>query len=632
MTKKIAKSPFSRASSRLPRWDLSQLYPGIDSDELLADMERVEEMAAEFKESYEDKIGNMTGEELAEALSEYEGISALSSKILRYGALLVHENSGNAVHTAIVDACYARVCKELDFFDSAVMEMDNNDLLTKLRAPELAKYAPWIAGFRSGSADLPGSSAIKLSSNYQDTNDAALARIYSETIESIGQIREEEGVEELFARISNPNYSTRERGKWRNSLAAALAPHGLRLAAVYNAVAQNNWTEAAIRKCERPDQLTNIQAGLTQEIVESMQNAIKDAYPRVSHRLYAWKAKVYGVDKLKRAMAEAAIYKLPKKAMSGYKFDFAKTTVIDAARKFSPKIGRIVESLFAENRVDAEPRHNKNPHGFAMPVGGGELPFLLLNYRGSFSDVITALAHECGHGAQFALVGNKNTPLVSDVSHPVAEIASLFMEMLVFDEMMKKESVQARKNQLLMTRVEDMINTSLGMASDNSFELHAHDLRKQGPLTAEKMSELWIDCVNEYRGPAVETDALDKVYWMRREHIFTDPFYLSAYPFAQLSVLCLYKRFKEACTEGRDARREFVDKMVNMLEAGSTRSIKDLFRPFDLDPTAAEFWQEGIAQLEKYVDDLEQMDISQSPLAETRKTARARPQAMPKKK
>jgi len=62
-------------------WDLSDLYPGMDSKELKKDKKRVIELSNKFNDSYRGKISEMSHKEFAVAISEYEEIIQIMGRI-----------------------------------------------------------------------------------------------------------------------------------------------------------------------------------------------------------------------------------------------------------------------------------------------------------------------------------------------------------------------------------------------------------------------------------------------------------------------------------------------------------------------------------------------------------------------
>jgi oligoendopeptidase F len=72
----------------LPTWDLSDLYPGQDSDALKADLDRMDKASKDFYKSYNGKLASLEGATLGSAIAQYETIDETLSRIMSYAHLV----------------------------------------------------------------------------------------------------------------------------------------------------------------------------------------------------------------------------------------------------------------------------------------------------------------------------------------------------------------------------------------------------------------------------------------------------------------------------------------------------------------------------------------------------------------
>jgi oligoendopeptidase F len=290
-----------------------------------------------------------------------------------------------------------------------------------------------------------------------------------------------------------------------------------------------------------------------------------------------------------------------------YTFDEARKIILRAFKKFSPKFERVARKFFDENHIDAQPRPDKETGAFSLATGPNNLPYIFMTYTGGIEDLIT-LGHELGHGVHQVLAEKARGLFLSEMSTTVSETASIFAEMVVFEELLRSEKDPARKKKLLMDKTEGMILNGLQQLSYYDFEMRVHEERKKGELTAEQISDIWVDTQKQYFGPSVQTDEYDRYYWMVVPHFYDSPFYVYSYSFAQILVSGLYQVAKTAEKEGQAAKEEFVENYIGLLETGITRNFYEMFQPFDLDPETPEFWQHGLSLIDKYLNELEKLD------------------------
>lgn len=588
----------------LPEWDLSRLYKGLDDKKLARDMRRVDVLTDKFVKEYEGTVAWMSGEELGNAIAEYEKIEEQRGRITRYLGLLEMQSIHNVSRTGAAQKWAEQAGARTMFFEEGIQELKESDLMTKMMSPELARYAPWLAAVRAGNRHPMPEGLDDTQSGYAD-NLAAWRRFYSETIADMTVMHRgrAKSFNALQDKMGEGTMEEKERDATRALLGAEMKRQADTFAMIYNAITGDGLIDAQRRGYTRPDQEVNNQNNLDNETVDLMFDTVKASYARLSHRYYRWRAGQMALEKIPAADVRAA---LPEEETRRYSFDEARRTVLRAFRRFSPRFARIAEKIFREGHVDAAPRDGKTPGAYAAPVGPSSLPYIILTHSGKAESVADTLGHEIGHGVHYALVEKSRGYFMSDVSTPLAETASVFAEMLVFDELLRQARTPGEQKGLRAARVENMLSTCLQQLSYYDFEKRVHDKRKDGELTAEEISDIWVDTQREYYGPAVaDGDDYDRYYWTQVPHFFDTPFYVYSYALAQQLVSGLYRCYKEAEAEGDDARAAFVENYMTLLESGTTKNLYETFRPFDLDPETPAFWEAGLDLMEKYIDELE---------------------------
>jgi oligoendopeptidase F len=332
------------------------------------------------------------------------------------------------------------------------------------------------------------------------------------------------------------------------------------------------------------------------EVVEALVEAVRAAYPRLSHRYYKLKAKWLGKEKLAHWDRNAP---LPTSDNRVIPWVEAQDTVLTAYGKFSPKMAEIARRFFDDRWIDAPTRPGKAPGAFAHPTVPSAHPYVLVNYQGKTRDVMT-LAHELGHGVHQVLAG-PNGALMAPTPLTLAETASVFGEMLTFKSLLAKAATPAEKKSMLASKVEDMLNTVVRQIAFYNFERKVHTERRQGESTSERLNEIWLEVQGESLGPAIEFAPGYETFWTYIGHFIHSPFYVYAYAFGDCLVNSLYARY-ELANEG------FQDKYFALLAAGGTKHHTELLAPFGLDATDPQFWSLGLGVIEGMIDELEKLE------------------------
>jgi len=323
---------------------------------------------------------------------------------------------------------------------------------------------------------------------------------------------------------------------------------------------------------------------------------VRDAYPKLSHRYYAIKAKWLGMDKLKYWDRNAPLPEEPQQIIG---WNDARDTVLTAYGDFSPRMAEIAGRFFDDGWIDAPVREGKQQGAFSHPTVPSAHPYVLLNYQGKPRDVMT-LAHELGHGVHQVLAG-KQGALMAPTPLTLAETASVFGEMLTFRKLLDQAPSARERKALLAAKVEDMLNTVVRQIAFYCFERQVHTERREGELTSERLGEIWMDVQRESLGPAIELKPEYETFWSYIPHFIHAPFYVYAYAFGDCLVNSLYAVYEKA-----DAG--FAERYLEMLSSGGTKHHRELLKPFGLDASEPHFWSMGLKVIEGFIDELEEMD------------------------
>ena len=145
-----------------------------------------------------------------------------------------------------------------------------------------------------------------------------------------------------------------------------------------------------------------------------------------------------------------------------------------------------------------------------------------------------------------------------------------------------------------------MINTVIRQISFYDFEYRVHEKRKNGELTTESISKIWMDVSKESLGDSFIYDERYESFWSYVPHFIHSPFYVYAYAFGDGMVNALYSTY-------RSGMSDFAKEYLNLLSAGGSKPHKELLSPFNLDLSKKTFWLKGIKVLKNLVDELDSL-------------------------
>ncbi|MBM3517465.1 MAG: M3 family oligoendopeptidase [Alphaproteobacteria bacterium] len=578
-----------------PSWDLSDLYPGRESALFRDDLAAAAKAARDFRARYAGLVTALDGPALGAAIAAYEVIEEKLGRLTSYAGLsYAADLSDPALGRFFQDTQEAvnAITTDLLFFALELNRIDDDVLAARLgSAPALARYRPWLRDLRAFRPYQLDEARESLLHEKEVSGRTAWTRLFDETLAQlmVPVAGAELPLEAALHRLSDKDPESRRAAA--AGLDAVFAANIRLLALITNTLAKDKAIEDKVRGYPSPAMARHLANRVEPEVVEALVAAVRAAYPRLSHRYYALKARWLGKERLEHWDRNAP---LPETDDRLYGWDEARALVLDAYRRFSPELAETGERFFAHPWIDAPVRKGKSPGAFAHPTVPSVHPYLLLNYLGKTRDVMT-LAHELGHGVHQVLAARQG-PLMAETPLTLAETASVFGEQLTFRALLAEAPAPARRA-LLAAKVEDMLNTVVRQIAFYEFERLVHAERHAGELAVERLGALWLGVQQESLGPAFHFAPPYANYWCYIPHFVHTPFYVYAYAFGDCLVNSLYATY-ETAPEG------FAAKYLALLAAGGTLRHRELLAPFGLDASDPGFWSRGLGLIERFIDDL----------------------------
>ncbi|MBX9574703.1 MAG: M3 family oligoendopeptidase [Caulobacteraceae bacterium] len=591
-------APFKSPDADAPLWDLSDLYASREDARIAADLEAARAAVAE--------MGGLEGE-LVAARGEPAELSARLDR-----AIALYEQASDALGGI---AAYAFLAASTARDDAAAQgfEADVREKITAVATPTVwltleinrleeaeieaalaahagvARWRPWLRRVR---AQKPHELSPELETYLAERMpiSAQWPRLFDETLAALKVGKEGLTLAEALNRLSDPKPARRKAAA--EGLTEALKGEARTLALVLNTVAAEKALEDRKRGFARPADGRHLANEVDGEAVDAMAEAVAQAYPRLSHRYYALKAKVLGKPALDHWDRNAP---LETKAPRTFDWGQGREVVLDSFAALGPEFADRARGFFDRPWIDARARPGKQSGAYAHPVTANRHPYVFLNWMGERRDVLT-LAHELGHGVHQTLAADQGT-LLADTPLTLAETASIFAEGLTFDRLLTEASPAERRG-LLAGKIEDGLNTVVRQIAFHRFETRFHDERASGELSVERIGRIWLEEMGASLGPAVTLNEGYDVWWAYVSHFVHSPFYVYAYAFGDLLTAALMET-RRADPEG------FTPLYRDLLAAGGTRTYVEALKPFGLNPRDPAFWLIGTKRLERLVDEFE---------------------------
>jgi oligoendopeptidase F len=596
----------SGGPQNLPVWNLDDLYPGLDSPAVKADLDRAMADAVAFESDNKGKLAETLAQPggaaaLAAIIRRYEVLEELIGRLYSFAGLVYAGDSDTTAHAKFYGDVQDRLTTasaHLLFFGLELNAIDEAVLDAALADPELGHYRPWLEDVRRGKPYELEPRVEQLFHEKSVTGRGAWNRLFDETVAALRVGVEGEDasltLEAALNRLQDPQEARRKAAA--EGLAATFKGETRTFSLIMNVLAKDKEISDRWRGFQDVADSRHLANRVEREVVEALVSSVREAYPRLSHRYYAMKARWLGKDQLDFWDRNAP---LPDSDEREIGWEVARDTVLAAYGRFSPQLADLGRNFFDKPWIDAPSRPGKSPGAFAHPTVPSVHPYLLLNYQGRVRDVMT-LAHELGHGVHQMLAA-PNGALMAPTPLTLAETASVFGEMLTFQSLLDGAKDPKTRRAMLAAKVEDMLNTVVRQIAFYGFERRIHLERRDGELTADRIGEIWMEVQGESLGPAIRLGPGYETFWCYIGHFVHSPFYVYAYAFGDCLVNSLYAVYE-------DAPAGFAEKYFALLKAGGTRHHSELLAPFGLDARDPAFWQKGLSVIERMIDELEAAD------------------------
>ena len=608
------------------RWDLSDVGGTDGIDDRLAGLDRRVGAFERLRKSLDGgmdqkRFGSILGR--IERIAEESGLASAAAG-LRYAADTQSEDA--TALAARIDRFGASVGNRMLFFDLWWEKSVDEGNAGRLAAGS-GELRHHLEQMRRAAKHTLSEPEEKIINTLDVTGASALARLYDKITGAFRyDVRTGRGPggrpvrrgltrEEVAALVRSPSVAAR-RGAYGSLLSTFSASRGV-LADIYRSIALN-WADEKVgmRGYASPISATNMGNDIDDSTVESLLGACRRGASefRAYHRV---KARLLGAGTLSRYDLYAPAPSAPGAAAEKYTYDEAVRAVLGAFGRFSADLEAHARRVVDRGHIDSEVRAGKRDGAFCSSPTPRTVPYILLSYTGERSDVFT-LAHEMGHAVHSMAAAGRSI-LVHDAPLPLAETASTFAELLLYDSLSSPdggvEAGRRRRQQIVRVAVEhldELYATVVRQSFFTSFEQKAHELvggkgggaagsgkkaGAAGTATADAISDAYMSTLSGQFGRSVDVPRAFADEWVSIPHFFHSPFYCYSYSFGNLLALALYQRYKK---EGES----FAPVYTQILAAGGSKKPEDLLAEHGLDITGERFWREGFGYVADRVREL----------------------------
>lgn len=577
------------------KWNLSNIYTSVDSDEFKNDMKS-------YKKSVEDlnswcDINLKNTDNAAKKLEEFiQAKNELMSyeKISMYINLALSTDTTNSKLLKANDAIEA-IESNISYHDTMLIQfvknIDNIDEIIE-KSPLLKEHKFYLNEQMELSKHTLSPKEETIISAMKSTGSSMWAKQWDQITSTLTV--EFNGNEEPLSAIRNYAYSANKDIRKSAYEAEMEAYKSIETPASFclNSIKGEVLTTSKLKGYSSPLEMTLLDSRIDKKILDAMFSAIDKSLPELRKYFYK-KAKYLGYNK---SLPFYELFAPIGNANLEYSLEDARDFVINCFYKFSKDLGDFAAYAFENEWIDLMPAKGKVGGAFCETLHTMKESRILTNFGGTFNDVVT-IAHELGHAFHNTRLFDL-TPINSFYPMPIAETASTFCETIIINEALKTAN-DDEKLVIIENDVQGLTQCIIDIYSRFLFEDAVFNKRANASLSTEELQEIMLDSQTKTYGDGLDKNCMHKNMWICKPHYYDADFNYYNFPYAFGALLSkgLYSVYK-------DMGEEFIPLYDRFLSASSTNKLCDVAKIAGIDLYSKEFWQKGIDMI---IDEIDEM-------------------------
>ena len=602
------KSATVMSSSGLPRWDLSNVYPSLESEKLrnaFVDLkDQIDALDVFLDENKVSRTPVSSNENLVQVKPIVEGYLDRTNASLRLFATL-SAYVASFVTTDSYNTTAKRLESELEIIGVRFHQQEvrfrgwaglvKESLPSLLAVPGTAKdHAFYIRETVEQSRYLMSEPEEALAAELELSGSNAWSKLQGTVSSQIMVNFELDGKSQRMpiTALQNLNHHSDSDVRRRAYEAEMAAWESVRepLASALNGVKGSR--VVVDKKRGRIDSLhaSLDTSRIDRETLNTLLSVMQESFPTFRRYLKA-KAKRLGNEKLPWWDLFAPVGKNERR----YSWPDATKFILTQFHAFDERLAKLAQRAFDHRWIDAEPRNGKRGGAFCMDVPAVDESRILCNFDGSL-DQVSTVAHELGHAFHNeCLVGKKM--LQTGTPMTLAETASIMNETIISNAAISQAATSEEELAILETSLSSSTQVMVDITSRFLFEKEVCERRAESELSADDFCEIMLKSQKATYGDGVDERYLNKYMWAWKVHYYIPSFSFYNYPYAfgLLFGTGLYSLY-------RKRGQPFVKEYEALLSSTGEAAPAELAERFDIDIHKPQFWRESIGVLAQQVD------------------------------
>jgi pepF/M3 family oligoendopeptidase len=578
-------------------WSLRELYSSFHSEEYRNDMAKCDEYVRMYID-FANSLNNCENPKdmLENYVKLHTEMGIIFSKVLSFASLTLSVDTNNSEaqkNIEVAEEKYSKIAEPTAKINKFIGNLSDLEII--IDSSEILKeYKFFLMSITEESKYLLGDKEEGIIAKMRTTGSSAWAKMRNLITSNLRVELEQDGeIKSVPLTVARNLAYDKNASVRKNAYEAELKSYKKiedAVAAALNGIKGEVITVANLRGFQSPLHESLFKSRMDKETLDVMITAMKESLP-VFRKYLRRKGELLGYQ---NGLPFYEMFAPIGQVEMEFDYEKGKAFVEENFRTFSDKLGDFAKTAIDRNWIDVYPREGKVGGAFCSNLHMLGESRIMLNYGGTFSDVVT-MAHELGHGYHGDCLRDE-AYLNSDYPMPIAETASTFCETIV-----KKAAIKASSKEeafsILESEISDCTQVIVDILSRFTFESNLFEKRKESSLSSEELKNLMIEAQKEIYGDGLDSEFLHPYMWICKPHYYEAGYNFYNFPYA-FGLLFAKGLYAEYLKRGE----EFVKEYDKLLSVTGKLKVADVTKIMNIDINSIDFWKNSLKIVEEDIE------------------------------
>ncbi|MBN4084188.1 M3 family metallopeptidase [Mycoplasma sp. CSL10166] len=270
----------------------------------------------------------------------------------------------------------------------------------------------------------------------------------------------------------------------------------------------------------------------------------------------------------------------------------------EVLKPFGYEYNEQVKKALNEKWIDYMSTKTKSQGAYSIGgTYGIDKKYILMNFDGTIASLET-LVHELGHSIHSYFSDARNSLINSQYPIFLAEIASIYNELMLSDYLLKNTKNDKFKFQVLASLISNFFSSVNEQVMLSNYEYDLYNAIWDGKAfgSYESISKIYFKNAKKYNYGNIKYSISNTIKSIYVPHYYYE-FYVYKYAIGELVAIHFFKQYKK---HGEEALKNYVD---NFLSVGGRDYPINILKKAGVDLSNDNFYEEGFSFIDEIIEE-----------------------------